>query len=172
MSIKKIVEQLDIYLSSVQDVNEKKRCIEDIIHYLENYIEKLKIHIAHSKIQFWLIDDSEVVNLVNEKTIEHMIDNAYVTVFNDANLVLEKLSNNIIPDIILLDINMPKLSGMEFLHRYQELNVSCNIVMLFSDFITNEQNYINIVKDVKAVINKPLSQEKIKKYILPLLDNC
>ena len=93
-----------------------------------------------------LIDDDKIVNYVQESIINS---------FNIANEVITKdsaelalaylkgciLSNNALPDIIFLDINMPVIDGFGFLeafadllkeHQYNWHKEKCKIIILTS----------------------------------------
>lgn len=66
---------------------------------------------------------------------------------------------NDIPDIILLDLNMPKLNGLEFLDKIKDLEVGIFIISGEVEFI-NQINceYFNIIRKVYI---KPFSISKL-----------
>lgn len=77
-----------------------------------------------------------------------------------------------IPDIILLDIKMPKVDGFEFLERFEKLppsvKVLSTIYMLSSSIDPYDINKALKSKYVHDFIEKPLTKEKIEK-LLPKL---
>lgn len=97
-----------------------------------------------------------------------------ILVFQNGHEALRYFKKNIdndqekLPDIILLDLNMPIMNGWEFLEKIQpyvdqllERNVKLNIVSstINPEEVNRAQNY-NIVCNF---INKPISKEDIIK---------
>jgi len=63
-------------------------------------------------------------------------------------------------DLILSDINMPRMSGIEMISKIRELDQSILIIMLSAH---NEPNYYEEVSgyDVKYYLSKPLALAKL-----------
>jgi CheY-like chemotaxis protein len=77
------------------------------------------------KLNFYLIDDSEVNNFYNEDLLNDLDCTNSVTVFSSSQKALDTLlkthrASEIMPDIILLDIRMPELDGFEFLDELEQ----------------------------------------------------
>ena len=74
-------------------------------------------------------------------------------------------AEQILPDLIFLDINMPKMNGFDFLDEFQTLPASildnCKIVMLSSSIhpadVEKAQKYPECIK----YMNKPLSRASL-----------
>lgn len=73
-----------------------------------------------------LIDDDEIVTFVEEKLIEstHLVNN--INSFSNGQLAIDYLEANIadpssLPEIILLDLNMPNMDGFEFMEAFIQL---------------------------------------------------
>ena len=121
-----------------------------------------------------LIDDNEIDNLINQKMIEASnITNNIFTHTGARSAIeflkniekLEGISDNALPDIIFLDIDMPLMDGFQFLDEFEKLNdktrEKCNIVMLTSSINPQDLNKSKKYTSVKKYINKPLTQENL-----------
>jgi len=123
-----------------------------------------------------LIDDNEIDNLINQKMIESadVVQNIYthtgarsaIEFLRNAEK-LEDFSDKILPDIILLDIDMPLMDGFQFLDEFEKLKETtkekCAVVMLTSSINPQDVNKSKKYRYVKRYINKPLSQDSITK---------
>jgi CheY-like chemotaxis protein len=120
-----------------------------------------------------LIDDDEISNHLSKSLLaKFMISNGIQTVSSGME-ALQFIVNydpdlNSCPELIFLDINMPVMSGFEFLDSFRQLTFlnkeKVKIVML-----TNSYNEDDVVKckdyGVLQYVNKPLTDQKIKDLI-------
>jgi CheY-like chemotaxis protein len=113
-----------------------------------------------------LIDDDWATNLLNRIYIEELQISENITVFDHALEALNFLKNpNNLPDLILLDINMPVLNGWEFLNEYQNIRSKddSTLIILSSTLNPEDEQKANSNPFIKALIHKPLSSEILKK---------
>jgi two-component SAPR family response regulator len=71
----------------------------------------------------YLVDDDEIQNLINTRVISIVSAGIEVKAFTSAESALAKLKSNEseFPQLIFLDINMPKMNGWDFLEEYQKI---------------------------------------------------
>ncbi|MGK7390648.1 MAG: response regulator [Candidatus Cyclobacteriaceae bacterium M2_1C_046] len=124
-----------------------------------------------------LIDDDEIANFIYTKIIANTNISNNVKSLQSASEALEYLKNCYSddknpPEIIFLDINMPLMSGWDFLDHYQKLpediKSKTSIFMLSSSVYQEDLEKANSYKEVEDYITKPLTQDKLleikKKY--------
>jgi len=123
-----------------------------------------------------LIDDNEIDNLINQKMIEAASITEHIFTHTGARSAIEflrniekisKIAQEVLPDVIFLDIDMPLMDGFQFLDEFEKLNEDtkkkCKIVMLTSSINPQDVNKSKKYSYVKKYINKPLSQENLEK---------
>ena len=92
-----------------------------------------------------MIDDEEMILTMLKKCLE--TENFLVYTADNAKKALELMS--VAPDIILLDINMPEMDGLELCQFVRE-HISCPIIFLTAR--VSEQDVIQGLSDRKSVV--------------------
>lgn len=121
-----------------------------------------------------LIDDNDIDNFINQKMIEGTRFSDKVFVFSSGKGALEyfnnigqddKLSLELMPEILFLDINMPMMDGYQFLDQFNSLNekcgYKCKIVMLTTSMNPADKKNFLQNKMVVEYLNKPLTEKAL-----------
>ena len=118
-----------------------------------------------------LIDDSELDNFINEKTLEANHFSKKVYVHTSAKSALEFLNNlvtmgaeysEVYPKVIFIDINMPMMDGFQFIDHYKkssEAHLENPKLVILTSSVYNEDRHkaSAIAKDI-IFLNKPLTK--------------
>ncbi len=125
-----------------------------------------------------LIDDNDIDLKINEKVVGITKLFSQVIVCRSGEEALNYLKSNLttpesLPDFILLDIQMPEMSGFEFLEQYKKLPASlidvCVIAMLSStlDFSDIQRAKANpyVVKLLKKPLMPKILMEVVQEHL-------
>jgi len=116
-----------------------------------------------------LIDDDGPTNLFHKIIIDDSQLVEEYQFFDSAITALEVLKKSSkVPDFILLDINMPKMDGWEFLDMYKNFtkeNIAPTIIMLTTSLSALDTKKAEQMPLVKDFMQKPLDIEKLKHLI-------
>ena len=124
--------------------------------------------------QFIIIDDDPVSNVVCKMTIEKGLKTVTIKTFTNPQEGLLFIKSNYKPDelkatILFLDINMPVMTGWEFLEHFEDLNdtikKNIHIYILSSSVDPKDKERSNLNQYVKGHVIKPLTIEIIKNIV-------
>jgi CheY-like chemotaxis protein len=122
-----------------------------------------------------LIDDNEVDLKINSKIIEisKLFEEIVLCHSAEAGLtyIHQNLSNeSLLPDFILLDIQMPDMDGFDFLERYKKLPVQftdkCLIAILSSTLDFGDIQRAQANPFVIKLLKKPLFPKELKDLLV------
>jgi len=112
-----------------------------------------------------LVDDDEIVNSINKVIIQHANFAEEVlteTLAIEAIDLIKKTSQENLPELIFLDVNMPEMDGWDFLDEFSKAGFDGShpkIIMLTSSINPRDEQRANEAKQVTAFLSKPLSPE-------------
>jgi len=121
----------------------------------------------------FLIDDDRLVNFLNQEIIKDAYPEKKVRSFENASEAIETLKQIVVkpseslPQLILLDINMPVMDGWEFLDAFIQLpqNIidNCKVVMHTSSIDPRDIEKAKSFSAVTDFITKPLNVQSLSK---------
>ena len=118
----------------------------------------------------FIVDDDPIHQQITQIMIDRQGISNSMRAFSDAQEVLDYLTGHqgdcsALPDVILLDLNMPVMDGWEFLDAYSTLsNTLCRkiqIYVLTSSIDENDRERVGSYSFVKGYLTKPLSRNTI-----------
>ncbi|EQA43594.1 response regulator receiver domain protein [Leptospira broomii serovar Hurstbridge str. 5399] len=122
-----------------------------------------------------LVDDDEMANFIHQRAIKKLDLDVQVDVAHDGLLAIDVLKSNRSPNLIFLDIRMPRMDGWEFLEEYRKLNASDKeriiILMLTTSLNPDDQERSQKFSEISLFINKPLSPEKLETILEQFFKN-
>ncbi len=122
------------------------------------------------KITALIVDDSSVMRKIVERSLRQAgIELEKVVEASNGAEALTALQTNVV-DLILCDINMPVMDGLEFVRQAAKLEKAKGIPIVM---ITTEGSESHVVQSLTAwargYIRNPFTTEQVKEHVLPVL---
>lgn len=121
--------------------------------------------------EIFIVDDDSIHRLLMSKLFARQGKEYKLDFFENGQKALTALESAIaspsptIPDIILLDIEMPVMNGWQFMNEYQllppEIKDRISVYMVSSSFTDEDQERVKSYPEIVDYIVKPLRIEKI-----------
>ncbi|UOQ69613.1 response regulator [Hymenobacter volaticus] len=122
-----------------------------------------------------LIDDDTTTNFLNRTLLTRLGVAERILVAEDGEQALRNLNQYCLPPtpncpvLILLDVNMPGMNGIEFLTEYQQLPLveqqAIVIVMLTTSLHPRDVQRVEQLNLVAGFISKPLTSDKVQELL-------
>jgi two-component system chemotaxis response regulator CheY len=118
-----------------------------------------------------IVDDSAVMRKIVERALRQAgLDALIVREAGNGHEGLEILKAQSV-DLILSDINMPSMDGLEFIRQIAARNLAPGVPVVM---ITTESSEEHVKEAIQAgargYIRKPFTAEQVKQRVLPLLN--
>ena len=119
--------------------------------------------------QVYVVDDDEIFHFILKKMLEQQSEKLEVTSFlcaEDAIEQLQLLHGNSLPALNILDMNMQRMNGWDFIEAYRNIEGSLAqqipIIMCSSSMDLRDMQKVKRTPELKAYITKPLDPSKVK----------
>lgn len=118
----------------------------------------------------FIVDDDPIHQQIAQIMIERQGISKNIRTFSDAQDVLDYMKQHLqhpehLPDVILLDLNMPVMDGWDFLNEYagfqKILAKPIKIFVLTSSIDEKDKERVRTYSFVTGYLTKPLSKEII-----------
>ena len=123
-----------------------------------------------SEIRTLIVDDSSVMRKIIERALRQAGLEALVV--HEAGSGVEGLDllRDQRVDLILSDINMPSMDGLEFLRQIKAQNLAPGVpVVMITTESSEEHVKLAIEAGARGYIRKPFTAEQVKERVLPLV---
>ena len=123
-----------------------------------------------SEIRTLIVDDSSVMRKIVERALRQA--GLELLVVHEAGSGTEGLDLlRVQPvDLILSDINMPAMDGLEFLRQIRAQNLAPGVPVVMITTESSEKHVKQAIEaGAKAYIRKPFTAEQVKERVLPLV---
>lgn len=123
-----------------------------------------------SKVRVLIVDDSSVMRKIVERSLRQAgVDISEVREAGNGAEALGVLNDGAV-DLVLCDINMPVMDGIEFLRQLKSVDNAKNVPVVM---ITTEGSESHVVQALsvgaRGYIRKPFTPEQVKEHVVPLL---
>jgi len=123
------------------------------------------------KICALIVDDSSVMRKIVERSLRQAgIDLSEVREASNGAEALSAVNQGGV-DLVLCDINMPVMDGIEFLKQLQSVEIAKGLPVVM---ITTEGNEAHVVQALsvgaRGYIRKPFTSDQVKQHVIPVLE--
>jgi two-component system, chemotaxis family, chemotaxis protein CheY len=117
-----------------------------------------------------IVDDSSVMRKIVERSLRQAgIEEMVVHEAGNGIEALEKLRGGKM-DLILSDINMPAMDGLELLRQIKAQNLAPGVPVVMITTESSEEHVRQaIAAGARGYIRKPFTAEQVKERVLPLI---
>ena len=126
-----------------------------------------------SDIAALIVDDSSVMRKIVERSLRQAGISLGEVLEASSGVEALKLLGNRRVDLILSDINMPNMDGLEFLRQLRAQNLAPDVPVVMITTESSEEHVRDaIAAGAQGYIRKPFTPDQVKDRILPLFEGA
>jgi len=124
-----------------------------------------------NEVRALIVDDSSVMRKIVERALRQALPDLLVVYEAGSGIEgLEVLRARQV-NLILSDINMPAMDGLEFLRQIRAQNLAPGVPVVMITTESSEEHVKQaILAGAQGYIRKPFTAEQVKERVLPLVD--
>lgn len=155
-------EALSIISRMGENIENDTLSINNLVKKINLSAPKLNFPLSeHPLSRIWLVDDDATVNYIHRRILERELGTEILT-FNDPLMAIKNLEQgHNMPDLIFLDINMPEMSGFDFLETISDRYKDVKVIMLSSSVSADDVSKAMSYDHVVSYYTKPLKRQMI-----------
>lgn len=123
-----------------------------------------------------LVDDDNITNYLHQMLLEELEITEHIDTASDGEAALRKLNETCLldstaarcPEIVFLDLNMPRMDGFDFLEEFNSMDLNqappVRVIVLTSSSNVQDMRKAQSYR-IDGYVNKPLTHEKIKDIL-------
>jgi DNA-binding NarL/FixJ family response regulator len=115
---------------------------------------------TNQPINVWLVEDNHSFRQTIVRVLKQSQDLDCARHFGNSEAALEELSHGAVPDVILLDVELPGLNGLEAVKQIRSISPSTRVIML-TVFDDHEKIFKAICAGASGYLLKTSPMEKI-----------
>ncbi|MGO8794587.1 MAG: response regulator [Candidatus Sulfotelmatobacter sp.] len=117
-----------------------------------------------------IVDDSSVMRKIVERCLRQAgMDLGQVLEASNGAEALALVNENTF-DLILSDINMPVMDGLEFIRHLKEIETAKGIPIVMITTEGGEKSVLEALSlGAKGYIRKPFTPDQVKEHVIPIL---
>ncbi len=155
--------------------------LDGVVHEMGQALAELDVEVEKSLFfnekedqrihDVWIVDDDQVITYITQRLMKNADPTVKVTEFLSAKMALEKLRfDSAQPDILLLDINMPGITGWEFLDELRSMHRFVNVYMYSSSIDPEDVKKARSYPMVRDFLSKPIDMETVRNLLsIPII---
>lgn len=123
-----------------------------------------------AEVRALIVDDSAVMRKIVERALRQSgLENLKVFEAGSGVEALQVLESNRV-DLILSDINMPLMDGLQFLRELKARNLAPNVPVVMITTESSEEHVKQAIQSgARGYLRKPFTAEQVKDRVVPLL---
>jgi two-component system chemotaxis response regulator CheY len=124
-----------------------------------------------AEVRTLIVDDSSVMRKIVERALRQAgLDPLVVLEAGSGTEGLDVLRSKQV-DLILCDINMPLMDGLEFVRQIKAQNLAPGVPVVMITTESSEEHVKQaILAGARGYIRKPFTAEQVKERVLPLIN--
>jgi CheY-like chemotaxis protein len=121
----------------------------------------------------YIVDDDKIYRYTTETYIQLLNLAQTIKTFGDGEEAMDSIRENLdkpdlLPDVILLDVNMPIMDGWDFIEEFmtlKDLKKKITIYMVSSSIDQRDKERADAITEITDYIIKPITEEQLVKLI-------